>query len=456
MAVDISVIIPTHNRAAMLRSLLGRLDAQRDGTPAFEILVVADGCEDDTLAMLASLRTRVPLRTLSLPGVGPALARNAGSQVASGRLLIFLDDDIEPGENFVWAHVVEHQRQPGGVVLGPYPPLPHIAKDRFRLNARAWWTRHFERVSRPGHRFAFTDVLTGNLSLDAELFHAMGGLDPQFARAREDFEFGLRLIKKGVPIRFAPDALGYHLEHQTSTLTGKMVRRHQEGRSDALMARKHPDIQRLLEIHRFAGRTGRKRRLQMTIATRAGSVLDPLVKAGPRVLQMLEKAGLRRLYEKLERQLNGYHYLRGAAEVLGEDWRLPTDPTASADDIEVLEINLEQGLEAAEAMLAERRPLAVRIVNGTVPVGDMSHQIGAEPWDARHFRPWLNRQAIHGYLPVALAEWLGQPTNVRTPLSDFTLNILNNRSFHVHTIEQHVQWTQAKLPSALYDNTSES
>ncbi|NEK35960.1 glycosyltransferase family 2 protein [Rhizobium leguminosarum] len=454
--VDISVIIPTHNRAAMLRSLLNKLDAQRDGTPAFEVLVVADGCEDDTSTMLSSLHTRFPLRTLTLPGVGPALARNAGSQVASGRLLIFLDDDIEPGENFVWAHVVEHQRHPGGVVMGPYPPLPHIAQDRFRLSARAWWTRHFERVSRPGHQFAFTDVLTGNLSLDAELFHAMGGLDPQFARAREDFEFGLRLIKKGVPIRFAPDALGYHLEHQTTTLTGKMVRRHHEGRSDALMARKHPDIQRLLAIHRFAGRKGRKRRLQRTIATRAGSVLDPLVKAGPPVLQMLEKVGLRRLYDKVERQCSGYHYLRGAAEVLGEDWRLPTDPTASTDEIDVLEINLDQGLEAAEAILAERRPLAARIMNGTIHVGDMCHRIGAEPWDARHFRPWLNRQAIHRYLPVALAEWQGQPINVPSHLSDFTLNGLNNPSFHAHMIEQHVQWMQAKLRSALYDNTSKS
>ncbi len=454
--VDISVIIPTHNRAAMLRSILSRLDAQRDGTPAFEVLVVADGCEDGTSTMLSSLRTRVPLRTLSLPGVGPALARNAGAQVASGRLLIFLDDDIEPGENFVRAHAVEHQRHPGGVVMGPYPPLPHIAKDRFRLSARAWWTRHFERVSRPGHQFAFTDVLTGNLSLNAELFHAMGGLDPQFARAREDFEFGLRLIKKGVPIRFAPEALGYHLEHQTTTLTGKMVRRYQEGRSDALMARKHPDIQRLLAIHRFTGRKGWKRRLQRTIATRAGSVLDPLVKAGPRVLQMLEKAGLRRLYEKVERQCNGYHYLRGAAEVLGEDWRLPPDPTGFTDEIDVLEINLDQGIEAAEAVLAERRPLAARIVIGTVHVCDMGHRIGAEPWDARHFRPWLNRQAIHKYLPVALAEWRGQPFNVTPHLSDFTLNTLNNPSFHVHMIEQHLQWMQAKLRSALYDNTSKS
>ncbi|ARO31315.1 glycosyltransferase family 2 protein [Rhizobium sp. NXC14] len=454
--VDISVIIPTHNRAAMLKSLLGKLDAQRDGTPAFEILVVADGCEDDTSTMLASLRTRVPLRTLSLPGVGPALARNAGSQVASGRLLIFLDDDIEPGANFVAAHVAEHQRHPGGVVMGPYPPLPHVATDRFRLSAREWWTRHFERVSLPGHRFAFTDVLTGNLSLDAELFHAMGGLDPQFARAREDFEFGLRVIKKGVPIRFAPDAFGYHLEHQTMTLTGKMVRRHQEGRSDALIARKHPDIQRLLEIHRFAGRKGWKKRLRRIIATRAGSVLDPLVKAGPRVLQTLEKAGLRRLYEKVERQLNGYHYLRGAAEVLGEDWRLPPDPTASADEIEVLEINLDQGLEAAEAMLAERRPLAARIVNGTKLVGDMCHQIGAEPWDARHLRPWLSRQAIRGYLPVALAEWQALPNNVPTRLSDLTLNFLNNPSFRAHTFEQHLQWMQAKLRSALDGNTSKS
>ncbi|MGO7522620.1 glycosyl transferase family 2, partial [Rhizobium brockwellii] len=81
--------------------------------------------------------------------------------------------------------------------------------------------------------------------------------------------------------------------------------------------------------------------------------------------QMLEKAGHRRLYEKVERQLNGYHYLRGAAEVLGEDWRLPTDPTATTDEIDVLEINLDQGLEAAEAMLAERRTLASRIANGT-------------------------------------------------------------------------------------------
>ncbi|WP_094447819.1 glycosyltransferase [Rhizobium sp. N4311] len=451
--VDISVIIPTHNRAAMLRSLLSKLDAQRDGTPPFEVLVVADGCEDDTSTMLSSLPTRFPLRTLTLPGVGPALARNAGSQVASGRLLIFLDDDIVPGENFVRAHAAEHQCHPGGVVMGPYPPLPHIAKDRFRLTARAWWTRHFERVSRPGHQFAFTDVLTGNLSLDAELFRAMGGLDPQFARAREDFEFGLRLIKKGVPIRFAPDALGYHLEHQTTTLTGKMVRRHQEGRSDALMARKHPDIQRLLAIHRFAGRKGRKRRLQRTVATHAGSVLAPLVRAGPRILQMLEKAGLRRLYDKVERQCSGYHYLRGAAEVLGEDWRLPTDPTASTDEIDVLEIDLAQGLEAAEAMLAERRPLAARIVNGMVHVGDMGHRIGAEPWDARHFRPWLSRQAIHRYLPVALAEWQGQPIDVPAPLSDFTLNTLNNPSFHVHMIEQHLQWTEAKLRSKLYDNT---
>ncbi|MDK4736006.1 glycosyltransferase [Rhizobium sp. CNPSo 3490] len=454
--VDVSVIIPTHNRAAMLRSLLGKLDAQRDGTPAFEILIVADGCEDDTSTMLASLHTRVPLRTLSLPGVGPALARNAGAQGASGRLLIFLDDDIEPGANFVAAHVAEHQRHPGGVVIGPYPPLPHIAKDRFRLTARAWWTRHFERVSLPGHQFAFTDVLTGNLSLDAELFHAMGGLDPQFARAREDFEFGLRLIKKGVPIRFAPEAFGYHLEHQTTTLAGKMVRRRHEGRSDALMARKHPDIQRRLEIHRFVGRKGRKKRLQRTIAARVGSVLDPLVKAGPHVLQMLEKAGLRRLYEKVERQLNVYHYLRGAAEVLGEDWRLPPDPTASAHEIEVLLINLDQGLEAAEAMLAERRPLAARIVNGTVLVGDMRYRIGTEPWDARHLRPWLNRQAIRGYLPVALAEWQGQPANFPTRLSDFTLNSLNDPRFHAHSIEQHVQWLRAKLRSALYDSTSKS
>ena len=48
----VSVIIPTHNRSASLRRTLDALRRQTYSLEQVEVVVVADGCIDDTVEML--------------------------------------------------------------------------------------------------------------------------------------------------------------------------------------------------------------------------------------------------------------------------------------------------------------------------------------------------------------------------------------------------------------------
>ncbi len=89
MAPLVSVIIPTYNRADLVRQAVASVKAQtfRD----FEIVVVDDGGTDGTYEVLAAGRELRVLRHPDRRGV--AAARNTGVAAARGEWLAFLDSD---------------------------------------------------------------------------------------------------------------------------------------------------------------------------------------------------------------------------------------------------------------------------------------------------------------------------------------------------------------------------
>src|SRR5882762_3330329 len=84
-----SVIIPSYNRAILLRSAIESVLSQRNRD--FEIIVVDDGSSDGTLDYLKSLGAKIT--TVRQPNRGPGAARNLGARDATGTYLAFLDSD---------------------------------------------------------------------------------------------------------------------------------------------------------------------------------------------------------------------------------------------------------------------------------------------------------------------------------------------------------------------------
>ena len=89
----VSVIIPTRNRAALLRqaieSVLAVGDAHRERF-ALDVMVIDDGSTDETAEVVAEY----PVRFLHTDGThGASAGRNVGLAAARGDYIAFLDDD---------------------------------------------------------------------------------------------------------------------------------------------------------------------------------------------------------------------------------------------------------------------------------------------------------------------------------------------------------------------------
>ena len=85
----VSVIIPCLNAAPYIAATIQSVLAQT--LPAAEILVVDDGSDDDSLAVLAGFGEQ--LQVFSQPNGGPAAARNRAIAHATGDFIAFLDSD---------------------------------------------------------------------------------------------------------------------------------------------------------------------------------------------------------------------------------------------------------------------------------------------------------------------------------------------------------------------------
>ena len=85
---DVTVVIPTHNRHALLMEALESV-ADQDW-PSWECIVIDDGSEPP-VSLPAGL-SQAKLVRRAIRG-GPAAARNTGLRAASGRFIAFLDDD---------------------------------------------------------------------------------------------------------------------------------------------------------------------------------------------------------------------------------------------------------------------------------------------------------------------------------------------------------------------------
>ena len=215
-AVAASVIIPTYNRVECLRQVLGAFEKQNPADLPFEVVVVDDGSDDATSATLANWRSRrFRLRFQSQPNGGPAQARNRALKIASGDIVLFGGDDIEPHPDQVAEHLAEHDRRgdPRAAVLGltAWPEGADLTSTMRHIDGPGAQQFSYS-VFTDGAEYDFRHFYTSNVSVRRELLAAEpGGFSCEFpAAAFEDAEFAYRLARRGMKIFYHASALAWH------------------------------------------------------------------------------------------------------------------------------------------------------------------------------------------------------------------------------------------------------
>jgi GT2 family glycosyltransferase len=271
--------------------------------------VIADGCADDTVEVVQGLYFPTELRVYSQVGSGAAAARNRGADAARGEILIFLDDDVIASPPLVRAHVEAHVGADPRVVVGPYLLDPPRKPDYLAEALYRFWTKAFDRIADQNRESTYTDLLSGNLSLPTGLFFRLGGFDPAFPECGiEDFEFGARAVRDGIPIVLAPHARARHLA--TTDLTSSPARNRRGGSSLVRLARRHPAILPSTTLARPAPKAQK-------LAFRHPLIGEWLARRGIRALALAQKVRFRKLGCKLYNGLRSYWFWRGVRDEVG-------------------------------------------------------------------------------------------------------------------------------------------
>ncbi|MDI6740207.1 MAG: glycosyltransferase [Candidatus Edwardsbacteria bacterium] len=258
---DVSVVVPTFNRCARLEQCLRALRGQDFDPRRFEIIVSDDGSSDGTADLMRSMpHTGPTVRYLAHGNAGRAANRNIGIRAATGRLVLFLDDDLVADPGLVAAHHGAHADAgyPAVALLGYSPLADDGGTDPVMRYHRAFWERVYRRAAGPKPAQPWGLFITNNLSLRRDLLLDAGLFDEEFKQySYEDTELGYRMMQRGVAVRFLPDARAVH--HVRLDLEGSCRQAYHAGRSAVVFWRKHPELAGELSLpsasrYRGAGR----------------------------------------------------------------------------------------------------------------------------------------------------------------------------------------------------------
>ncbi len=230
-----SVIIPTYNRADILKECLEALYNQSVSKQDYEVIVVNDGGKDNTNAVVATfIKKYKNFIYIKQKNSGQGVARNTALKEARGEVIVLIGDDIIPTHDFLYEHQKFHYLYPeeNSAVLGFTAWHPKL-----KINSFMEWMVNGSSVLGlfGGHQFAYEKLhgkkladynffYTSNISLKKSLLYKYR-FDPAFSGyGWEDIELGYRLQKEAdLKIYYNSWAVGYHHHYmEESSLPKRM------------------------------------------------------------------------------------------------------------------------------------------------------------------------------------------------------------------------------------------
>lgn len=218
----VSVIIPTYNREYRLSKLLQSLRYQTYKN--FEVIVV-DQSEVSSKPKRYSKGSLVrKLHVVRTSVANRSIAKNVGLRAASGEVVIFCDDDIEPPPQFIETHVKHHRR----------PEVAGVSCRQIESGLETLQSDNICRVTFYGRMLAgyqsdttcYVKTLAGgNMSVKKAQADENGYFDSLLIGTSifEEQDFSARLSQNGKKILFTNDISVHHHPQPTGNTLGRDV-----------------------------------------------------------------------------------------------------------------------------------------------------------------------------------------------------------------------------------------
>jgi glucosyl-dolichyl phosphate glucuronosyltransferase len=320
--VTVSVVVPTFNRATLLRRTLQSLVAQTLPADQFEILIIDNRSADATKTVVEDFIARHPghrVRYVYEGEPGLLAGRHRGTSEALGELLVFIDNDVTTAPD--WLRTISDSfRDPAVHIVGG-PLLPDYEVDPPEwLNAM--WTPEqngrslgylslIDLGNRP-HWISPLFVWGANLSIRKHTLLALKGFHPdqvpdglQYLRGDGEIGLALKSSQAGYKALYHPQARVMHyVSAQRMTTEYFEHRFFCQGVADS-----YTRIRRRARM----GLGGPRQRIRYALATLKGQVLETI---GPRAARFLRlPGGVAAQGRRLERP----------SRLAGEEWGRASD-----------------------------------------------------------------------------------------------------------------------------------
>jgi glycosyltransferase involved in cell wall biosynthesis len=218
-------------------------------------VVVNNNCSDNTDDVVKEFYQRLPIRYVHERIQGLSQARNAGLKAASGKLIVFTDDDVKPDTEWIASYWNAFQKRHAGYYFGGpvqsefegnKPDNELLAYAPPSVKGLDFGTK--ERKLEIGEKFVSANWACPLYGLNtAGGFDTRFGLDPTLGKARigEETDLMKRLQKAGYSPWYLPDALIVHFVGRQKSTFKHIASRYQAqgffiGQQNAQSIKKRP------------------------------------------------------------------------------------------------------------------------------------------------------------------------------------------------------------------------
>ena len=212
MAVEISVVLCTYNRAARLADALTALVHQTDAPP-YEVVVVDNNSTDDTRAVIGALVSGGLVRYASEPVQGLSHARNRGVATARADILAFTDDDVRVDPTWVRSIARAFAEHPDVDMVGGRVDPEWEAEPPAWLPQAGYAPLALVDYGAEAFRIAPAEprcLIGANVAIRRQALERLHGFSARVQRvgdgigSTEDHEFQMRLLEAGAAALYDP------------------------------------------------------------------------------------------------------------------------------------------------------------------------------------------------------------------------------------------------------------